>query len=270
LTFLEVDRQNVLLATRFSQYVQIRFAQKASLMIRVQCPSCGRESELSDFLKGLTVVCKTCGHGIRVPTSQNNAQPGGAASAPTPAVADPPVSNTPPHLVNAESKPRRSVDRITPPETPVDTPPHQQQMDSAVEYAKAALRMGLTVPEIEQRLVDRGMGPAVASATFTMILGERVHEESESLEREERRQRLHVVLSVATACVCLVLAFLYGGGLSAAKTLLRMLLPLACIWFPGVISRSADRVAVPFIRGGAWFLLLAILGYRVVLLLMVL
>jgi hypothetical protein len=69
----------------------------------------------------------------------------------------------------------------------------------AVAKARAALRVGMKVPEIEQRLVAGGLSPAAAEAVVTRILSRDVRAET-MLEVNLRRRRLiHVILSLLVA-----------------------------------------------------------------------
>jgi hypothetical protein len=142
-----------------------------------------------------------------------------------------------------------------------DSPPGPASLTSwAVEEAGALLRMGQSVPEIEQRLVARGLTPAAAAAAVRSALEERARAPLDDTEEAEPGDRVHRILSALVGCVCLVLAYSFGEGLSAAKTLISILGPLACIWFPEILGRS------PLSRWAGWFVLLLICGYRVVLL----
>jgi hypothetical protein len=111
---------------------------------------------------------------------------------------------------------------------PFDSPPLP---DWALEHARASLKLGQSVPEIEQRLVGRGLSPAAAAAVVEKVLEERVRERLEPLQRDEQRIRLHRILSAVVGCACLVFAYLFGGGWSAGKTATSILLPLAFVWF---------------------------------------
>src|SRR5690349_8203809 len=42
---------------------------EVTVVIRVNCSECGRPSEFADYLRGLTSVCKNCGHRIAVPAT---------------------------------------------------------------------------------------------------------------------------------------------------------------------------------------------------------
>jgi hypothetical protein len=135
--------------------------------------------------------------------------------------------------------------------------------DWAIEYVRAALRLDLSVPEIERNLVGKGVSPAAAAAVVTSVLEERVHRQPGASEEGERVERLHRILSAVVACICILLGYWYGAGLSAGKTLLWVLLPLACIWFPDLLP---SRTPKGLIRWVGWGLLLLVGGYRILLL----
>jgi hypothetical protein len=139
--------------------------------------------------------------------------------------------------------------------------------DWAVAQARASLKIGLAVPEIEQRLVAKGLSPATATAVVTSILEERVRERAAPSRRAEQWQPVHRILSMVVGVACLLLAYWFGGGVSAAEMLLVVLPALACIWFPEVIARSAAPGRAAIARGVGWLLLLLLGGYRLFMLL---
>jgi hypothetical protein len=135
-----------------------------------------------------------------------------------------------------------------------------------MEHAAVALRVGLSVPEIEQRLVARGLAPADAAAAVTKVLEGGVRGEFASLAAAERGQLLHRVLAAVVGCVCLGLGYWFNGGISAGRTLLWLLLPLTCVWFPSAMTASRHPARVILLRWTGWLAILAVLGYRVWLL----
>jgi hypothetical protein len=135
--------------------------------------------------------------------------------------------------------------------------------DWAVAKVSAALQAGLRVPEIEQLLIAKGVSPANAAAIVTNVIEGRVRDTRTHSEQGERQVLVHRVASALVGCVCLLLAYWFGEGLSAGRTLLSILLPLACIWFPDFMEHT---VPPPVLRSAAWLLLLVIAGYRVFLL----
>jgi hypothetical protein len=229
--------------------------QEAALAIRIDCPGCGRACEFADFLAGLTAICKGCGHRIFVP-------PAGDAI-----TASPPVASS--QALTASRSPQPAPLESPEPPSLVHGDANLSTLPEwAIEHTAASLRVGLPVPDIEQRLVARGLAPAVAAAVVNRVLEGRVARQSEEMGGGERGEFLHRALSSAVGGVCLVLAYWFGGGLSVGRTVLWLALPLACIWFPKAIARPADPYRTAILRWVGWAVLALIGGYRVVLLLM--
>ncbi len=139
--------------------------------------------------------------------------------------------------------------------------------DWAVQHARAAMNVGLAVPEIEQRLIAKGLTPTEAAAVVTGVLEERLQIGTPPHETDQGRTVARIV-SLAAALVCLLLAYAFGGGPSAARSLLGVLPALACIWFPEWAALSADPDWTAAARGVGWLLLLLLAGYRIMLLLL--
>lgn len=242
-------------------------------MIRVKCPGCGREWEYGDYLAGLTAVCKGCGGRVPVPAA------GGDAIAPAPGITPQQAPAAPP-ATEPTAEAIQPLPGVTPPPPPApaalaapevrsvsfDTPAPPSPPDWALEHAAVSLRVGHGVPEIEQRLVARGLDPATAAAAVTQVLEGGVRGEFAPLAAAEGGQFLHGALAVVVGCVCLGLAYWFNGGISAARTLLWLLGPLACVWFPNWMDGSTHPVRVLLLRWCGWLAILAILGYRVWLL----
>ena len=139
--------------------------------------------------------------------------------------------------------------------------------DWAVEHARTALKIGMAVPEVEERLVAKGLSPTDANAIVTSVLKERLREDGPPLQEDEPWQPVPLVLSVAAGGTCLFLAYWFGGGLSAAKTLLGVMPALACIWFPELTNRSANPERAAATRAFGWLILFLVAAYRIYLLL---
>jgi hypothetical protein len=137
--------------------------------------------------------------------------------------------------------------------------------DWAIAHASAALKIGQTVPRIEQQLVAKGLSPATAAAVVNAVLEGRLQTGSALPGPGEGALTAHRLASAVAACLCLGLAYAFGGGLSVGRTTLWLLLPVACIWWAEVLAGTAPPSLV---RWGAWLVVLAIAGYRVVLLLL--
>jgi hypothetical protein len=74
---------------------------------------------------------------------------------------------------------------------------------------------------------------------------------------------LHRIASVAAVCVCLGLAYAFGGGYSVGLTTSWLLLPVAAIWWAELMVAVSPPTLV---RWAAWVVVVLIAGYRVVLL----
>lgn len=135
--------------------------------------------------------------------------------------------------------------------------------DWALREASAGLKIGLTVPQIEELLAAKGLSPATAKAVVNAVLEGSLRAASNAPGIGEKALWAHRAASRAVIGLSLGLAYQYGGGLSIGKTLLWLLGPTFCIWFAEVISSG---VPPAFIRWAAWAAVVAILGYRVVLL----
>ena len=240
-------------------------------VIRVNCPGCGRECEFADCLRGLTAVCKNCGGRIPVPAVQ---QQEAATKEAVIAAQPPPTAPDTPHVQEAiqsavgTTPPAPSVS-LERPETPLLVHGPAEALafsDWAVESADAWLRVGRTVPEIEQRLVERGLPPEVAAAAVTRALERQLRRQHEPFGEGEVGERWHRILSAAAGCLCLLIAYWYGGGRSAGYTLIWIVWPLAGIWFPEAITRSSDPERTAAARWVGWLVLLFLGGCRLVLL----
>ena len=245
-------------------------------MIHINCPGCGRECEFADYLRGLTAVCKNCGGRIPVPAVQQQevANREAVTSASIAAQPPPPTAPATPPMQEAI----QSAASTTPPALPVSLErPETRPLvhgpseslafpDWAVESADAWLRVGRTVPEIEQRLVERGLPPEVAAAAVTRALERQLRRQHEPFGEGEVGERWHRILSAAAGCLCLLIAYWYGGGRSAGYTLIWIVWPLAGIWFPEAITRSSDPERTAAARWVGWLVLLFLGGCRLVLL----
>ena len=135
--------------------------------------------------------------------------------------------------------------------------------EGMLDYARASLKIGMSVPEIETRLVAKGLTPSAATAVVNSILEERVANRFEPIAQSERGELLHRLLSVIVACGCIVLGYWFGQSLSAGYALMSVLAPLACIWFPEYLARRTQEGAI---RAMGWVVLLMIVAYRIVML----
>lgn len=144
-------------------------------MIRLTCLACGQEFECSDFLAGLTIVCKSCGNRMLVPGGRRSESSAGEGITFVPgAIPAAPIPNL------AGSPPRFENPAVEPP--PCDSTPLKKR-------AETMLDAGIPVPQIEQSLVALGLPSDVAKALLTKVLDERaLREEKEAMEREDREE----------------------------------------------------------------------------------
>src|SRR6266702_4782784 len=92
-----------------------------------------------------------------------------------------------------------------------------QLPDWAIEHARAALKLGKSVPETEHLLVARGLPAALAEAVVTKLLEDRIGKQVRLEQAAETRQFYHRVLSALVGCGAMFLGYWYGGGLSTGK-----------------------------------------------------
>jgi hypothetical protein len=85
----------------------------------------------------------------------------------------------------------------------------------AVEKARASLRLGMKVPDVEQRLVAFGLSPVAAKDVVTRVLACHVRAEAAPLEHLTPTQPIEQLLAVVVAAVCILLGLAYGGMPSA-------------------------------------------------------
>jgi hypothetical protein len=139
--------------------------------------------------------------------------------------------------------------------------------DWALQHARAALQVGMRVPQIEKLLIARGLDPAMAAAVAEKAIEERVREELQGPLRAQWRLRLHRILSGVIALAYLVLGYWARGPEGVARVALGISLALACIWFgdamgsargPVGLARPWITAATPgvMVRLGGWLLLL--------------
>ena len=105
----------------------------------------------------------------------------------------------------------------------------------AVAKARASLVLGMSVPEVEQRLVAAGLSPPAAEAVVTRLLSRDVRAEVMLPVHERRRRIIHVVLSLVMAILFVFLVGSPHGGripsnLVSGRTN-AIGLGLMCIWF---------------------------------------
>jgi hypothetical protein len=146
---------------------------------------------------------------------------------------------------------------------PSQTPPPPEW---AVSFARGALRIGMSVPEIEKHLVERGLSSEAANTTVMDLIEGDLKKEmgSTSLGGEGLRRFVVLTVSGLIGGACLVLAYWFGGSLSLGVALIWVVSALASIWIPELTDMGdSDWGASWWVSG--WAVLLLYLGYRVFL-----
>ena len=148
-------------------------------------------------------------------------------------------------------------------------PPNPESLpDWAVDYARASLVIGTSVPGIEQQLVARGLTTEIATAVVTRVLEDRLRERTGPIHQKERRQRLHRILSAVLGCACVFLVCQFGGTPYPRGTFVVIFFSLAFIWFPDEIGSnerlsfsSAGPTPAILVRAIGWGLLVLMTIY---------
>ena len=139
---------------------------------------------------------------------------------------------------------------------PNDPPP---VIDWAIEHARASLRVGVSVPEIERRLVARGLDPMIAEAAVTHALSDRIREKTEPYESVISRKTQRIA-AIAIGSSWVLLVFCTGGKMAAARTLLFVAPIVVFIWFAQRIGAQRGRLAYWV----GWLLMLLYFLYKLI------
>src|SRR5258708_17640536 len=131
--------------------------------------------------------------------------------------------------------------------------------DWAFEKARASLKIGLPVPEIEQSLVDKGLSHPTASTIVTNVLEDWVREKAKLHDAPFRNLRMQRVPSVVIGCTCIIVAYLFGTFRLAFGAFATMLLALPFIWFGDEFGSyrgwiiPSQPIPGGMVRLGGWF-----------------
>ena len=122
---------------------------------------------------------------------------------------------------------------------PAAAPP---MLEWAMEHVRASLKTGVSVPEIERRLVAKGVTPEVAEAVITRILGERVRAGQPDTPGQRRWRILHRIASSVVACSTIILVSRFGSSYLAFRTIPGVVFPVFFIWFGDTIGPVWARI----------------------------
>lgn len=125
--------------------------------------------------------------------------------------------------------------------------------DWAMQHARAALKTGIKVPDIEQQLVAKGLSAEEANALVMSIVEAHFHDSpAPRLVWDERWNHLQLALSLLFAGVCLGLVYWLGGEIRTAWTFAYISPGLVGIWLPQLLDFEGDGYVVV---GWIWLLL---------------
>jgi hypothetical protein len=133
------------------------------------------------------------------------------------------------------------------------------------ERAKALLRTGSTMPQIERHLMAKGLSPEAAADVAERVLEDRARQQADPLRKAKQWALIHVFLSLVAAFAVIGLALWLFGGRVALRIALTMPVYLAFIWFPEWLewldcrtNRFDKRTPAGMIRWAGWLLLFAV------------
>lgn len=137
-----------------------------------------------------------------------------------------------------------------------DSPP-----EWAASYVRGAVRLGMSVPEIEEHLVSKGMLREDANRLIMdTMFGPDSNEPASRSGDWGKPIRLCVSMVIAGAC--LLLAYQFGAGPSVGLALIWVVPELFAIWLPELTNTlDSDWGQRSWFAG--WFILLLYLGYRI-------
>lgn len=133
----------------------------------------------------------------------------------------------------------------------------------AVSESATGLKLGLSMLELESRLVEKGLSHEVATAAVNAALSTKLAGAIGKVDDHEWTLKVHRGLLIAVVLISLGLAFLYNGVASVGLTTLWLITPAWAVWAAEFFEDHAPPI---LIRWVAWVAVLAIMLYRVVLL----
>jgi hypothetical protein len=141
---------------------------------------------------------------------------------------------------------------------PSKTPPP----DWAVQYGRGAVRIGMSVPEIEQHLVSKGLSPEAAKNLVLDIVTENLRQEAPKTGSDEFNKPVRLLPSLVMGAACFGLAYWFWGERSAAIASVWVVPALLSIWVPVLTETDDSDWGVKSWFFG-WAVLLLYLGSRI-------
>jgi hypothetical protein len=142
-----------------------------------------------------------------------------------------------------------------------EPPKSQPPPEWALLFARGAIRIGMLIPEIEKKLVARGLTPEEANSVVMRIVEGELAQEKGPWPKPVR-----LLLSAALGGDCLFLSYWIGGTLFVERSLFWVVPALGTIWIVELADTDSPWGAYLGVAG--WIVLLLIFGYRSIFLAM--
>jgi hypothetical protein len=139
--------------------------------------------------------------------------------------------------------------------------------DWALLYVRGAVRMGMSVQEITQHLISRGMSAEDAILLVTDTIEKNHAENAEPIGSSEWGRPLRMTLSVVIAAAGLLVGYLLGGSDTALTGLIWVVPGLGLTWTPELTDIMGSSWGTRLCAFG-WILLLFYLCSRTVYLIL--
>jgi hypothetical protein len=148
---------------------------------------------------------------------------------------------------------------------PIDAPPTS---DWPLERARTFLKMGLSVPETERRLMDLGLSQMAAEGVTNQVLEEKVGTQTQTSEPPSKWLFWHRLLSSVLGAGCILMGYAAGGPMRLVEVFLWIGIPIVGIWCADQQwyrwSRLRGSKSPPWvIRLVGWFILILYALFRV-------
>ncbi len=142
-----------------------------------------------------------------------------------------------------------------------------------VRHVQAMLKLGMTVSQIEQNLLSKGLQSAKATQVVERALESNVHEQLAPAVAAERRSFANRIASAVVGLVYISICYSRHGAQAAIQICLAIALPIACIWFPAAFGSFTGFIGVGraiafttpalMVRIGGWLLLIVIGAFKI-------
>jgi hypothetical protein len=142
-----------------------------------------------------------------------------------------------------------------------------------LQRAKALLRTGAQMPQIEQHLLAKGLSPEAATAAAEWAFEDRIREQLAPHSRADRATRRHRLTAFAAGCALVAFVYWFSNADVAMRLAISLPFCLGWIWFGHYADRPRNRSNVlppsAMLRWAGWFLFV-VFALRIVLSMLVL